>query len=609
MTDNSMVTALPRSDILGRLLLIPSMLEVLPGTGAIAIFLDRALREIPGVDSLTLSVDGKLYPPKIADNRVPVAASHNDDLGGLSCHPVETFPRTTQGQGSRKATILLATPRHQYGYLIFRLNDPDKFALYEPYLHNIANIVATMMENRDFKHHLETTNERLTQVLDHLEQRVQERTQDLHTEIEHRKALEADLRASRAKYRKLLTTTSEGFYMVDADLHINDANQAFCDMLGYTRQELIGLSPLALVADEGQTLMTEQLAKIPSTQHRHYEIAFQSKQGHKRYTSIHATTLQSTEGGLEGAFAFVTDITERKRAEEKLQLAATVFAHAREGIFITDAAGTILEANAAFTRITGYTHREAVGQNPRILKSGRQKQGFYEAMWRSLIDKGEWTGEIWNRRKTGEVYAAMLTISVVHNSKHQPQYYVALCSNITAQKENQKQLEHIAHYDALTDLPNRMLLEDRLHQAMAQADRSGQPMAVVYLVLDGFKAINDTYGHEAGDHLLITVATRMQQTLREGDTIARLGGDEFVAILQDCGDTEASVESFVHRLLAAASQPVDFHQWSLQVSASVGVTFYPQHYHVNGEQLLCQADEAMYGAKQAGKNGYCFFKR
>jgi diguanylate cyclase (GGDEF)-like protein/PAS domain S-box-containing protein len=326
------------------------------------------------------------------------------------------------------------------------------------------------------------------------------------------------------------------------------------------------------------------------------------------YTSIHATTLQSAEGGLEGAFAFVTDITERKRAEEKLQLAATVFAHACEGIFITDAAGTILEANAAFTRITGYTHREAVGQNPRILKSGRQKQGFYEAMWRSLIDKGEWTGEIWNRRKTGEVYAAMLTISAVHDSKHQPQYYVALCSNITTQKENQKQLEHIAHYDALTDLPNRMLLEDRLHQAMAQADRSGQPMAVVYLDLDGFKAINDTYGHEAGDHLLITVATRMQQTLREGDTIARLGGDEFVAILQDCGDTEASVESFVHRLLAAASQPVDFHQWSLQVSASVGVTFYPQHYHVNGEQLLCQADEAMYEAKQAGKNGYCFFK-
>jgi PAS domain S-box-containing protein len=281
MTDNSMVTALPRSDILGRLLLIPNMLEVLPGTGAIAIFLDRALREIPGVNSLTLAVDGKLYPPKRVDHRVAVVTGRNDAREGLLCHPVEAVPRASEGQASGKATLLLAIPRHQYGYLIFSLNDPEQFALYEPYLHNIANIVATVMENRDFRHHLEATNERLTEVLDHLEQRVQERTQDLHAEIERRKALEVDLRASQAKYRKLLTTTSEGFYMVDANGHINDANLAFSTMLGYDRQELIGLSPLDLLPADEQTIRRQQLAKIPSTQHRHYEIAFQTKQGER----------------------------------------------------------------------------------------------------------------------------------------------------------------------------------------------------------------------------------------------------------------------------------------------------------------------------------------
>jgi diguanylate cyclase (GGDEF)-like protein/PAS domain S-box-containing protein len=301
-----------------------------------------------------------------------------------------------------------------------------------------------------------------------------------------------------------------------------------------------------------------------------------------------------------------TDITLRKQAEEKLHLAANVFTHSREGITITSADGTIIDVNDAFTRITGYSRNEVLGHNSRILGSGRQGKEFYAAMWRDLIENGHWYGEIWNRRKNGEVYAEMLTISAVRDEQGNTRQYVALFSDITPLKEHQRQLEHIAHYDALTNLPNRVLLTDRLHQAMAQAQRRGQRLVVAYLDLDGFKAINDRHGHDAGDQLLMAVATRMEQSLRKGDTLARMGGDEFVALLVDLAYVAASVPTLT-RLLAAAAQPVHFGDIVLQVSASLGVTFYPHTEDGDADQLIRQADQAMYQAKLAGKNRYHFF--
>jgi diguanylate cyclase (GGDEF)-like protein/PAS domain S-box-containing protein len=297
---------------------------------------------------------------------------------------------------------------------------------------------------------------------------------------------------------------------------------------------------------------------------------------------------------------------ERKLGQEKLQLAASVFDYAREGIFITDTHGTIVDVNQAFTRITGHSHAEAVGQNPRFLNSGLQDKAFYENMWRNLTEKGHWNGEVWNRRKDGEVYAELLTISTVRDGQGNIQRYVALFSDITPIKEHQSQLEHIAHYDALTNLPNRVLMADRLQQAIAQAQRRQQQLAVAYLDLDGFKAINDRHGHEIGDQVLITLAKRMKETLREGDTLARLGGDEFVAVLIDLEDTSASVP-LLNRLLDAAALPVPVGNLNLQVSASLGVTFYPQAQEIEADQLLRQADQAMYQAKVAGKNRYHVF--
>lgn len=298
---------------------------------------------------------------------------------------------------------------------------------------------------------------------------------------------------------------------------------------------------------------------------------------------------------------------ELAHANAVLEQLATVFTHAREGIFITDPDGVIIEVNEAFARITGYRRAEAIGQNPRLLQSGRHTPEFYAGMWRALLDVGHWSGEIWNRRRNGEGYPEFLTISAVRDGAGVTRQYVALFADITAQKEHQSQLEHVAHYDALTGLPNRNLLADRLRQAMAQAVRRGSNLAIAFLDLDGFKAINDRHGHDVGDRLLCVVAERMKQSLREGDTVARLGGDEFVAVLLDLPAIETCVPTLVRLLDAAAEEVVD-EGVALRVSASLGVTFYPQAEALDADQLLRQADQAMYQAKLTGKNRYQFFE-
>lgn len=299
------------------------------------------------------------------------------------------------------------------------------------------------------------------------------------------------------------------------------------------------------------------------------------------------------------------DVTDRKESEAKLKLAASVFTYAREGIMITNASGEIVDVNETFTSITGFTHEEVIGQNPRFLKSGRQGEAFYQQMWQSLIEKGHWYGEISNRNKSGQVYIQMTSISAIYDENGNVQSYVALFTDITTMKEHEKQLEYIAHYDALTSLPNRVLFADRLRQAMAQTERRKKELAVVYLDLDGFKVINDQYGHHVGDELLVIIAGRMEEALRQGDTISRLGGDEFVAVLSDLKSQEECTP-ILERLLLASSEPVVINDTIIQVSSSIGVTLYPRD-GVDAEQLLRHADLAMYQSKQSGKNRYHFF--
>jgi len=296
----------------------------------------------------------------------------------------------------------------------------------------------------------------------------------------------------------------------------------------------------------------------------------------------------------------------RYQRDADARLAATVFSHAREGVMITDPTGAIIDVNLAFTRITGYGRDDVIGTNPRVLKSGRHSDEFYRAMWRELIDKGHWYGEIWNRRKTGEVYAELLTISAVRDGRGRVRHLVGMFTDITQLKEHEQQLERIAHYDVLTGLPNRVLVSDRLHQAMARARRHDQKLVLAYIDLDGFKAVNDDNGHDVGDRLLMEIADRMRKCLREYDTVARLGGDEFVAVLADLRDHAASLP-LIQRLLSAIAEPVILDGKVLHVSASIGLTYYPQTEDVEADQLLRQADQAMYLAKLAGKNCYHIF--
>ncbi len=308
-------------------------------------------------------------------------------------------------------------------------------------------------------------------------------------------------------------------------------------------------------------------------------------------------------GDVGGIIIFGENITQRIEAEERLRLAATVFTHASEGIAITDPSGAILEINDAFARITGYSREEALGQNPRLLRSGLQTGEFYENMWRSLIETGHWSGEIWNRAKSGNIFAEMLTINALRDAEGAVQQYVAHFSDLTELKERERELEHIAHFDALTGLPNRTLLADRLRQAMTQVRRRKQMLAVVYIDLDGFKEINDRHGRNAGDKLLTSLAFQMKCALRQGDTLARLGGDEFVAMILDLDSVEASTSTLT-RLLGAAAERTQVGDYSLCVSASVGVTYYPQTEEVDADQLMRQADQAMCQAKLAGRNRF-----
>jgi len=296
----------------------------------------------------------------------------------------------------------------------------------------------------------------------------------------------------------------------------------------------------------------------------------------------------------------------RHQREADARLATSVFRHAHEGVLITDAQGVIRDVNQAFSDITGYAREEVIGRNPRLLGSGRHPPAFYQAMWGTLLARGHWSGEVWNRHKNGELFAEQLTLSAVRDGRGRIRHLVGFMLDITRQKEHQSQLEHMAHYDRLTGLPNRLLLSDRMQQAMARSQRNGMRLAVAYLDLDGFKSINDSYGHDMGDKVLQKVSELMRQSLREGDTLARLGGDEFVAIFESLPHASDS-RPCIERLLAAASQRIEFSPHRLKVSASVGVALYPQPDEVEADQLLRQADQAMYQAKLAGKNRSHFF--
>jgi diguanylate cyclase (GGDEF)-like protein/PAS domain S-box-containing protein len=298
-------------------------------------------------------------------------------------------------------------------------------------------------------------------------------------------------------------------------------------------------------------------------------------------------------------------VIEKKMADAQLRLASSVFDHTREGIMITDVHGAILKVNKTFTTITGFDMLDALGNTPRMLRSPNQASELFPLMYQTLAANGQWTGEICNRHKNGTDFTSKMTISAITDAAGHTVNYVAMFSDITESSRHALQLKYIAHYDDLTGLPNRVLLADRLQQAIIQSDRFQRSVAVGFIDLDGFKAINDAWGHSTGDALLSVLALRMKAALREGDTLARIGGDEFVVVLVDM-TLEQDYQVVMERLLQAASAPVQIGPQFLQVSASIGVTLYPAD-RSDPDLLMRHADQSMYQAKHLGRNRYHLF--
>ena len=294
-----------------------------------------------------------------------------------------------------------------------------------------------------------------------------------------------------------------------------------------------------------------------------------------------------------------------KENRERLRQAAAVFDCTREGVLVSNAEGLIVHVNRAFMEITGYQRDDVMGQQPSLLKSGRHSSNFYQQMFQSLARTGEWSGEIWNRRKSGEIYPQWQTIRVIHDDQGQVSHYVAVFSDISAIKDSEHELAHLAHHDPLTDLPNRLLFTDRAEQALASAQTHKRGCALLLLDLDHFKIINDSLGHNVGDQLLKLVGERLKGLFGSGVTLARLGGDEFAVLAESCPQV-AQAAALAHRILEAMKQPFIFDCHQLFISASIGISLFPSD-ALSAEQLLRNADSALFKAKSAGRESYALY--
>lgn len=292
-----------------------------------------------------------------------------------------------------------------------------------------------------------------------------------------------------------------------------------------------------------------------------------------------------------------------------MRVAAAAF-ETHDAILITDAQSNIIRVNRAFTDITGYSAEEVIGKNPRMMSSGQQDKTFYAAMWQHLLDNGSWAGEIWDRRKNGEIYPKWLTISAVKDDQGKTTQYVAIFSDISARKQAENEIRNLAFYDSLTNLPNRRLLQDRFHSALSISARKHSYGAVLFLDLDKFKTLNDSHGHDYGDLMLIEVAQRIKSCVRKIDTVARLGGDEFVVLLEDIdedADTATQAVSLIaEKIRSSLHAPYSLKDIEYQSSPSIGVCLY-QGEEQSLDHLLKCADQAMYQAKNSGRNAVCFF--
>lgn len=392
----------------------------------------------------------------------------------------------------------------------------------------------------------------------------------------------------------------------DKDLHCQFANKPYLEWFGKTPQEMVGLPIQAVLGDKLFQKNLPYIKNALSGEYQQFEREIQRPDGTTGYTLADYIPDRDVAGNVNGFFALVTNITRLREADAAIRLSASVFEATTEGIMVTDTAANIISVNSAFSAVTGYTADEVVGQNARILKSGRHDEAFFKAMFQKLKADRIWKGEVWSKRKNGDIYLEQLAISSICDESGAVLQYVGVCSDITEKWDKDQLVRHMALHDGLTGLPNRMLLMERLGQMIAMSRRESRNVAVMFLDLDGFKKVNDTLGHAVGDDVLKTVAARISGLLRNSDTVARLGGDEFV-ILLDNPESNESISQIGTRVIAVINEPMQFGEVEAHVGTSIGIAVC-QYGTETSETLLTRADHAMYAAKAAGKNVYRFAK-
>jgi diguanylate cyclase (GGDEF)-like protein/PAS domain S-box-containing protein len=421
---------------------------------------------------------------------------------------------------------------------------------------------------------------------------------------ERRKADDA-LHASEERYQSLVEQAIDGIFVNNPQGVYVDANRAGCAMLGYTRQELLGRNLAEIIDPEEIARIGPELARLSDHHVVVSEWHFHRKDGSVFPGEVRGRRL--ADGRLQ---TIVIDVSERNRIDADLRIAAIAF-ESQEALLVTDVHGTILRVNEAFVSTTGYEPHEVIGKNPRILKSGRHPPMFYAEMWRQIKTNGCWMGEVWEKRKNGEIYPKWLGISSVKNAAGAVTHYVGSFTDISKRKEAIETISQLAYYDTLTGLPNRALMMDRLAQALAGTARSGEHGAVLFVDLDHFKKVNDTLGHKEGDKMLQEAARRLRGALRQEDTVSRFGGDEFVVLLHGLGRQREHAAIFCRsvadKLLAALAEPYRLRDTEFSGSASIGVVLWRGSLKANVHDLLKRSDLAMYEAKRSGRNSIRFF--
>lgn len=431
---------------------------------------------------------------------------------------------------------------------------------------------------------------------------------------EHAQLLEAEtaVAESRALLQTVIDTAPVRVFWKNRDLHFLGCNAAFASDAGMEKPEdLIGKDDYQMAwKDQADFYRSDDFAVINSGGPKlSYDEPQTTPDGHQIWLRTSKVPLRNKRNEIIGVLGVYSDITERKQAEESLRISATAF-DTHDAIMVTDADAKILRVNRAFQKVTGYSEQEVIGRNPRMFQSGRHDAAFYQDMWDALHNAGKWSGEVWDKRKNGEIYPKYMTITTVYDAHHKATNYVAIFSDITQRKQSEEEIHQLAFYDTLTKLPNRRLLMDRLHLAHSSSARSKRYGALLLLDIDRFKTLNDTLGHDQGDLMLIEIADRLRARVREIDTVARLGGDEFVILLEDLSeDMEDASQKAAHiadKIREDLKRPFKLSKGDYHSSTSIGVCLYYDNTETS-EDLIKHSDMAMYQAKGTGGNAVRFF--